>query len=148
MNVNPVLMKLNRQLLLIVVILVTLTWRCENPLSEEKKKQQVLLFIDDYFPEIGRYFFYWDGKDENRKYVNPGRYIVLLEIKDFQDQHYITIEEGGKPNQNDKSHFEPGFWTYTELEPTDPNPFKVQSGTNIIMRLSEPSRVKIRIYKD
>lgn len=133
---------------LLTALCLLLTISCENPLKEDKKKELVITFIDDYFLDTGRYVFFWDGKDENRKYVRPGRYIVLLEIKDQQDQEYITAEEGGKAETNDQSHFEPGYWIDHDLEEPYPEPFRVQSGINIPVLIAEPTRAKISIYKD
>ncbi len=121
---------------------------CENPLKEEQKKERVLIFADDYLAETGRYVLYWDGKNEQRKYVEPGRYIVLLEIKDWQDQEYIVAEPGGKPQENNRARFEPGYWLSNDLETPFPDTFRVESGTNIPIVLSAPNRVKISIYKD
>ncbi len=124
-------------------LLLLLVGGCSNPVSHEK----VILLIDEYLSESGRYVFYWNGMDENKKYVDPGDYIVLFEIKDWQQQETITAVKGGVPNENNQSHFEPGFWQYNELEAPYPNPFKVQSGVNIPILLARPARVKIAIYK-
>lgn len=133
--------------LVIVFILLFLT-ACENPLKEEQKKERVLIFFDEYVRETGRYILYWDGKDENRNYVDPGRYIVLLEIKDWQDQEYIVVQDGGKAGKNNQSRFEPGYWLSNDLEVPFPDTFRVASGTNIPFVLSGPNPVTISIYKD
>ena len=122
--------------------------QCSNPLKNEEKKELVIHFIDDILELTGRYVFFWDGKDENNQLVEPGKYIILLVIKDWQDQTYVMVDPGGKPNINDKSHFEPGYWLSPELEAPYPDPFQVQSGVNIPVLIAEPARVKINIYKD
>ncbi len=125
-----------------------LSIQCSNPFKSEEKKELVIHLVDDYFPYTGRQIFYWDGRDKNKKYVEPGRYIVLLTIKDWQDQLYIEVEPGGKEDANNEEHLEPGFWANYELEPPYPDPFQVQSGVNIPVLISQPARIKIDIYKD
>lgn len=135
---------------IIVILLAVLifTGNCSNPFKEENKKELVLEFINDRFDFPGRFILFWDGKDEKGNFVTPGRYIVLLEIKSWQDQEYVTVEEGGKDRANDQSRGEPGYWIDHDLQEPFPNPFRVQSGVNIPILLSSPSYVKISIYKD
>lgn len=116
---------------------------CKNPVSAQK----VIILIDDYLIDGGKYVFYWDGKNEDKQYVEPGDYVVVLEIKDWQQQEIITAIKGGSPGENNQSHFEPGFWQYPELLEPFPNPFKVQSGVNIPILLPGSSRVRITIFK-
>lgn len=141
-------MKAKLIILCVVTLAAFIALQCSNPLEEEKKKERVLLFIDDYLVDTGRYIFYWDGKGEDRNYVAPGKYIILLEIKDWQDQEYVEVKEGGKAGENDKSRFEPGYWIDNDLQEPFPNPFRVKSGVNIPILLSAPGHVKISIYKD
>ena len=129
---------------LIVAILATAALlSCKNPVAAER----VIILIDDYLVESGRYIFYWNGKDDDKRYVEPGDYIIVLEIKDFQQQETVTAVKGGLPNENNQARFEPGFWQDHELQSPFPNPFKVQSGVNIPILLSGPARIKIVIYK-
>jgi hypothetical protein len=116
---------------------------CNNPVSLDK----MIILIDDYFIDGGRYVFYWNGLDDNKKLVAPGDYIVVFEIKDWQEQETVTAIKGGTANENNQARFEPSFWQYNELQPPFPNPFKVQSGVNISILLIGPSRVKITVYK-
>lgn len=127
---------------------ILLSLRCSNPLKNEEKKELVIHFIDDVLELSGKYIFFWDGKDENRKHVESGRYIIVLNIKDWQDQAYISVDPGGKLESNDESRFEPGYWLHHELLAPYPDPFQVQSGVNIPILIAEPARVKINIYKD
>lgn len=137
---------------ILISILLTILFlsclNCKNPFKEEKKKQEIIILVDDYLIESGRYILFWDGKDKNKKYIEPGKYIVFLEIKDWQDQEFITAETGGKVGKNNKSRFEPGFWYSPDLEEPFPNPFQIKSGVNIPVLISEPSRVKLTIFKD
>jgi hypothetical protein len=119
-----------------------------NPFKEEKKKELVKVLVNDYLGETGRYVVYWDGKDKNGKYIFAGKYIYLLEVKDFQDQDFMTAEEGGRPGANNQEHFETGIWSNFELEPASPNPFKIKDGVNIPFLVSQPATVKISIFKD
>jgi len=121
---------------------------CSNPAKEDSKKQRVRLLVDDVFDETGRYTFYWDGKDDNKKYVEPGRYIYAMQTKEYDSWEYITVKAGGKTGVNNEEHFEPGFWNSFELEAAYPNPFELQSGANIPFLVSETARVKIIIYKE
>ena len=134
--------------ILIVLVVGIAAIKCSNPFKTEKKKELVLLFIDDYLVDIGRYIFFWNGKDDKNEFVAPGKYIVLLEIKSWQDQEYVTAEEGGKERANDQSRFEPGYWLYDDLQTPFPDTFFVKSGVNIPILLSSPGHVKISIYKD
>ncbi|MBN1466175.1 hypothetical protein JXA02_10455 [candidate division KSB1 bacterium] len=133
---------------LIFFIAILLAIHCSNPLKNEEKKELVIHFIDDVFDLTGRYVFFWDGKDEHKKYVEPGKYIILLSIRDWQDQTFVSVEADGKPNANDSSRFEPGFWLNHELEAPYPDPFQVQAGVNIPVLIAEPARIRINIYKD
>ncbi|MDZ7724564.1 MAG: hypothetical protein U5R06_17615 [candidate division KSB1 bacterium] len=136
---------------LIILVFLTvglLANRCENPLKDEQKKEQVIELIDEYFVEPGQYIFFWDGRDKTGNYIEPGKYIVLLEIKNWQDQETLTAEKGGKHGKNDNAHYEPGYWLYDDLLEPEPNPFQIMSGVNIPVRLSEPTRIILRIYKD
>jgi hypothetical protein len=133
---------------LFLLVLSLGSMSCKNPLKEEKKKELIRVLIHDYFDETGKWIFFWDGKDKNDKYINPGKYIYLLEIRDFQDQDFVTAIEGGKDELNDERRFEPGFWTYTELGEAYPDPFEIRSGVNIPVFLSQPATLKLSIYKD
>ncbi|MBN1480337.1 hypothetical protein JXA70_08710 [candidate division KSB1 bacterium] len=132
-----------------VVVSILISIQCSNPFKSEEKKELVNYFFNDILELTGRYVLYWDGKDNNNNYITPGRYIIVLIIKDWQDQLYVTAEPGGKVGANDKSHFEPGYWQFNELEPTDPDSsFQIQAGVNIRFLLAEPAHVRINIYKD
>ena len=141
-----ILKKLSLFLMIIFVIVTTIT--CSNPFEEETLKEEVIVLLHEYLGESGRYVIYWDGKDKNDKYISPGKYIYLLDIKGVQDQDYLRALEGGKPGENNEGHFEPGVWTHTELQPAYPDPFKVYAGINIPFLLSVPGTVKLTIYKD
>ncbi len=132
----------------VILLVFVALLQCSNPLKDEKRKELVLVFIDDYLVDTGRYVFYWNGKGDDNEYVLPGKYIILLEIKSWQDQECVDIKDGGKAGENDKSRFEPGYWLDNDLQEPFPNPFRVKSGVNIPILLSAPSRVKISIYKD
>lgn len=136
--------KSRRSILLIGFIGLLFFLTCKNPVSLDK----MIILIDDYLVDGGRYVFYWNGMDENRKYVDPGDYVVVFEIKDWQEQETVTAIKGGVANENNQARYEPSFWQYNELQPPFPNPFKVQAGINIPILLSGPSRVKITIYKN
>lgn len=140
--------KLNILLIGISIITLFLFSTCRNPLAEDEKKQKIIILVDDYIIDTGRYIFYWEGLDENNKYIQPGKYIVLLEIKDWQDQEFIEAIRGGTKGKNDESRFEPGYWNSHDLEEPYPNPYEIQSGINIPVLLSEPARVKLTVYKD
>lgn len=131
-----------------LLIAALFTIQCSNPFKSDEKKELVIHLVDDYYPYTGRQVFFWDGRDKKQKYVEPGRYIVLLTIKDWQDQLYIEAEPGGKFEANDQQHLEPGFWASDELEPPYPDPFQVQAGVNIPVLISKAARIKIDIYKD
>jgi len=120
---------------------------CENPFKEERKKERINILVDDYLLETGRYIFYWEGKNDKKEYIEPGEYIILLEIKNWQDQTIITAQKGGKESANDESRFEPGYWLYHDLEDPFPDPFRIKAGVNIPVLISEPARIKLSVYK-
>jgi hypothetical protein len=124
------------------------TLNCDNPFKEDKKKEEIRILLDEYLSETGRYIMFWDGKDKNGKFVSPGKYIYLLEWRGNQDQAFVNVETGGKLEENNEGHFQPGTWMYTELQAAYPDPFKVRAGTNIPFLLSGPVHVKITIFKD
>ena len=129
------------------ILMVALS--CENPLKEEKKKEEVLRFIDDYF-ESGRYTQFWDGKNNKKEWISPGKYIYVMEARDFSDQYFMTAESGGTGKLKDSTSFEPGAWYTFELWQNSPEPFKIRDGTNIRFQVpvGSPTRVRITIYKD
>lgn len=139
-----------KSILIALIALLSFIWlsSCKNPFKDEQKKEMVIKLIDEYFSASGQYIFFWDGKNKNNEYIEPGEYIVILEIKNWQDQEYMTAERGGKEGRNDNSHYEPGYWNYDDLLEPDPNPFQIMSGVNIPVRLSEPAHLTLRIYKN
>lgn len=138
----------NRYVIFSSIVLLCGLLCCSSPTKEENKKQRVRLLVDDVFEETGRYVFYWDGKDDNKKYVKPGRYIYAMQTKEYDSWEYVTVNTGGKTGANNEEHFEPGFWHSFELEEAFPNPFELEAGTNIPFLVSEKARVKILIYKE
>jgi hypothetical protein len=133
-----------------VFILLPLLLCCKNPFKSEKadKERIIILMNNEYLSETGRYVAFWDGKNSSGKYIVPGRYIILMEAGSFNDQNYVTAEEGGKNGDNNNQHLEPGFWNHYQLDNAFPNPFKIMSGVNIPFLAPQPGRVKITIYKD
>lgn len=142
-------MKLQNKIICILLFSLLLL-QCDNIFKHDDKKEKVRTLIDHYFMDIdiGRWIFYWDGKDDDGILVEPGRYIILLEIEDFQDQEYVTAEKGGKTDANNEAHFTVEYWMYHDLLEPYPNPFRVESGVNIPVIVAEPARVRVRIYKD
>jgi len=141
-------MKKFKTFLILLLCAVLISLQCSNPFKSEEKKELVIHLVDDYYPYTGRQIFYWDGRDKKKNHIEPGRYIVLLTIKDWQDQLYIEATPGGKLEANNEQHLEPGFWASFELEPPYPDPFQVQAGVNIPVLIASPARIKIDIYKD
>jgi hypothetical protein len=134
----------------LIILVIPLLLSCKNPFkSEEPKKQRIIILMNnEYLAEPGRYVAYWNGKDEKGNYIKTGNYIILIEAKDFSDQTTITALEGGKPDDNNNQHIEPGYWTRYELEKPYPNPFHILSGVNIPFLVPDAGRVKITIFKD
>lgn len=135
-----------------MVIAVVVTVSCKNPLKEEKKKEPVK---DVYYYQapVGRYVYYWDGKNEDGNYITPGKYIIVMEVKNFQDQQTITALDGGKPGANDNGdlYFNEFYSDYELLVP-EPDPFRIKEGVNIPFIVGNPEgatvTVKLAIYKD
>ncbi len=142
---NPAIIRAGLLTLVLPVLL-----SCKNPFkSEEPKKQRIIILMNnEYLSEPGRYVAYWNGKDDKGAYIKAGKYIVLMEAKDFSDQTTMTAVEGGKPDDNNNQHIEPGFWTRYELEKPFPDPFHILSGVNIPFLAPDAGRVKITIFKD
>jgi len=142
---NPAIMRAGLLALVLPVLL-----SCKNPFkSEEPKKQRIIILMNnEYLAEPGRYVAYWNGKDDKGAFIKAGKYIVLMEAKDFSDQTTMTAVEGGKPDDNNNQHIEPGFWTRYELEKPFPDPFHILSGVNIPFLAPDAGRVKITIFKD
>ena len=138
----------NKILIALFILLVVTLSGCKNPFSEEKKKELVRILVDDYLDDPGIWVFYWDGKDKNQKYIAPGKYILFLEVGQFQDQNFVRAESGGKPGKNLDEHYEAGFFTYFEIGQPYPDPFKIAEGVNIPIIVPERARVKLSIFKD
>ena len=122
---------------------------CKNPLKEEKKKELVRVLANDLFEEMGKYVLFWDGMDKGGTPVSPGKYIIVFEIRDFQEQDFVMAEAGKAKEEIDESHYEFGFYHNHELGQPYPNPFKILSGVNIPIIVAEvPAAVKLSVYKD
>jgi hypothetical protein len=123
---------------------------CKNPFKSETKKELIKVLVNDYFnnESLGKWVFFWNGKNKDGKFVSPGKYIYIMEAHTFQDQDFVTAEAGGVNEENDQSHFEAGFWYDFELGQAYPNPFPIKSGVNIPAIISEAGTVKISIYKN
>jgi len=121
---------------------------CKNPLKDEKKKELVIEKIF-YSAPMGRHIYYWDGKDKNEKYVSPGKYIVVMEVKQFQDQDTFVAQPDGKTRKNDDGvYYYNEIWNDYELLHPEPDPFKIKEGVRISFLVSEPANVKISIFKN
>lgn len=121
---------------------------CKNPLKDEKKKQLVIDHVF-YSAPMGRHIFYWDGKDKNQKYISPGKYIVVMEVKQFQDQDTFIAQPDGKTRKNDDGiYYYNEIWNDYELLHPEPDPFKIKEGVRIPFLVSVPANVKISIFKD
>jgi hypothetical protein len=135
-----------------IILALALFAFCKNPLEEEKKKEPVR---DVYYTQapIGRHIYFWDGKDENGTFVSPGKYIIVMEVKHWQDQQTVIALAAGKPGANDDwdLYFNEFYSDYELLVP-EPDPFKVQEGVNIGFLVGNPEEtaasVKLSIYKD
>jgi hypothetical protein len=123
---------------------------CKNPFKSETKKELIKVLVNDYFnnESLGKWIFFWNGKNKDGKFIAPGKYIYIMEAHNFQDQDFVSAEEGGVNEENDQSRFEPGFWYDFELGQAFPNPFPIKSGVNIPVIISEAGTVKISIYRN
>lgn len=128
--------------------LLLLTAQCKNPLAEESEKVLVHREIF-YSAPMGRYVYFWNGKDRSGKYVAPGKYHVLLEVKDFQDQDFAYAVAGGKADDAESTwYYYNEFWHNNELGEIKPNPFPILSGVNITFILQGGATAKLSIYQD
>ncbi len=128
--------------------MVFLLLSCKNPLKEETRK--ILVHEEIFYSApMGRYVYYWNGKDLKNKYVTPGKYYILLEVKDFQDQDFINAVEGGKPGEGESTfYYYNEIWHTNELGEIKPNPFPILSGCTITFILNGTATAKLSIYKD
>jgi hypothetical protein len=119
---------------------------CKNPLSEEKNKK---LVHQETFYEMGRYDYFWNGRDLDNRYVTPGKYYILLEVRDFQDQDYVTAIDGGKAVDLESGYYYYNeIWRSNELGKIEPNPFPVKEGCTITFIISGEATAKLSIYQD
>ncbi|OPZ81229.1 MAG: hypothetical protein BWY77_00738 [bacterium ADurb.Bin431] len=121
---------------------------CKNPLSEEKNKKLVheAVFYD---APMGRYVYFWNGRDLQNRYVTPGKYYFVLEVKDFQDQDYVTAVEGGKQSDAESSYYYYNeIWHTNELGKIEPNPFPIMAGCTVTFILNGSAAAKLSIYQD
>ncbi len=140
---------MNRVYIFILLALTGSFIFCSNPLEEsETQKEKIRLLVDQTFTESGRYVYYWDGKDDDGKYVEPGKYLYAMETKNYDQINYMIAEIGGKTGSNNEEHWEPGYWNSFVLEDAYPDPFYIESGVNIPFLVSTSARIKITIYKD
>ena len=144
--------KLTIYSVLLFIQVLLLFSACKNPLEEKKIKEPVR---DVYYTQapIGRHVYFWDGKDEDGKFITPGKYIIVMEVKSFQDQQTVVALEGGKPEANDNGdlYFNEIYSDYELLVPA-PDPFKIKEGVNITFLVGNPegstASVKLSIFKD
>ncbi|HNW60529.1 MAG TPA: hypothetical protein PKI62_12690 [bacterium] len=141
-------MKLRRTLALLLLgaLLLPLLAGCKNPLSDKKNKK---LVHEEIFYGMGRYVYFWNGKDLDDKYVTPGKYYVVLEVKDFQDQDYVTAIKGGEESGRESGfYYYNEIWLTNELGKIEPNPFKIEEGCTITFVLNNDATSKLLIYQD
>ena len=134
--------------LILLSSLLFINLSCKDPLKEEDKKEEIIVLVNETLREVGRYIFLWDGKDKNGKVIEPGKYIYTFESKDFNDQDYMEAVENNKIAKPEFTHFEAGVWYSYELEAAEPNPFNIETGVAIAIKIPSPTSVKIRIFKD
>ena len=128
----------------ILAVLIMLS--CKNPLAEETRKK---LVHQEKFYEMGRYIYFWNGKDLNGRFVTPGKYHILLEVRDFQDQDYVIAIEGGKQGDKESSYYYYNeIWHNNELGRIEPNPFFIKDGCTITFILNGTATAKLSIYQD
>ena len=136
-------------IVLVSIVIFSFFLSCKNPMKEEKNKELVREWYYTQAP-MGRYVHYWNGQDKDGKYVATGKYIILMEVKDSQDQINVTAIDGGKPLANDEGdfYFNEIHYDYMLLVP-DPDPFRVREGVNIPFLVGDfAASVKLSIYKD
>ncbi len=137
-----------KTMLLCCSLTIALLTGCKNPFNEEKTK---VLIRDEVFynPPMGRYVYYWNGLDNKGKTIKPGRYIVILEMKNFQDQDYVTALEGGKPGSAETGYrYYNEIWTKNELGLIEPNPFHINAGCAITFILNGSGTTTLSIYRE
>ncbi len=139
-------MKVPLLLVLTVALLLPFMTGCKNPLSDKKNKK---LVHEETFYGMGRYVYFWNGKDLNGKYVTPGKYYVVLEVRDFQDQDYVMAIKGGEESGRESGfYYFNEIWMTNELGKIEPNPFKIHEGCTITFVLNNDATSKLLIYQD
>ena len=134
----------------ILLILITIFTLCENPSSV--KQTIVIKTLVRGKLQTGKYSVFWDGKDESNKFVEPGTYLVWLYARTFTYEIRITALQGGVTGINDSTTAPVyGNWGLTELLQNHPEPFRIQSGTNIPFIIGEDvagQTVEITVRKE
>ncbi len=135
-------------ILLLLLGTALLSAGCKNPLAEKNNKKLVheALFYD---APMGRYVYFWNGRDLQNRCVTPGKYYFVLEVKDFQDQDYATAVEGGKQSDAKSSYYYYNeIWHTNELGKIEPNPFPIMAGCTVTFILNGSAAAKLSIYQD
>ena len=133
----------------VAVIVLLNYFHCSNPFKDDKKKEEIIILWSGFLEPEGRFYFYWDGKDDNENYVEPGKYIAFAEIKNEQDDVFIQAMAGGEVGKNEDPRFYETYITLSNLiEDPFPNPFNIIAGINIPIIISEPAVVRLTIFKD
>jgi len=102
---------------------------CEDPVSSNQP--EVIKTLVQGRLNTGQYSVFWDGKDENNNFVEPGTYLVWLTARSFTYEIKMTALSGGAGSNDSTTVPIYGDWGLTELLQNHPEPFRIKSGTNI-----------------
>ncbi|MBN2201004.1 hypothetical protein JW777_03550 [bacterium] len=126
---------------------------CDSP--TEVKKGALVRTVCEGNGIPGRYIFFWDGRDDDRKTVAAGSYQCFLEAENG-DVYAIdlTALDGTRGIRADTLGTDTSYWLHipTEpalysLSPSIPEPFYNRDGTNIPFEISGTGYVRVRIHR-
>ena len=127
-----------------MILFIFLPLGCSDPLSEQEEEFTVKTLFNGPLAE-GRYVFFWDGTDDNNKYVSGGTYYARLYSRDFTFQITLTAQDGGTSVSNDSSLADPGYQPLPQLDQNVPNPFKIRNGTNLPFSIDADYSIRLTI---
>ena len=131
----------------ILVSLFLLTSRCSNPATPNKETLVRKLITAPFNP--GEYSIFWNGKDDDKNYVSPGKYYCDLYETTTGDTIHMTVLEGGEiPEYQSEipEYIGPRSASVVLLFDNSPDPFHVKQGTYIHFNIAYATSIRLTIH--
>lgn len=137
---------------LLILLALAVPTGCDSPTEVKKGALVRTLYERNGVP--GRYIYFWDGRDDDRKLVAAGSYQCFMEAEGYSNAIEMTAMDGTGGIRADtlgtdasgRLHVptEPALYS---LSPCIPEPFYARDGTNILFEIAGTGYVRLRIHR-